>query len=117
MIATELGMVIVGSLLKHEIILFDRQSISILFLTEKYVGVPSIIKLSHPLNALLPMLVTELGMVIFRNDSQSAKAPSPMLVTESGMAICRNEEQFEKALFPMLETELGMEICFKNLQK
>ena len=39
----------------------------------------------HLLNASLPMLVTESGMVTECKDQQSSNALSPMLVTESGM--------------------------------
>ena len=41
---------------------------------------------SHPLKALLPILVTEGGMVTLVRVEQFKKAPLPMLVTEFGMA-------------------------------
>ena len=39
----------------------------------------------QPEKALLPMLVTELGMVIDVKPLQAAKAPLPMIVTDSGI--------------------------------
>ena len=43
------------------------------------------------------MVVTESGIVILVNESQSSKAPSPILITESGIVILVNESQPEKA--------------------
>ena len=43
------------------------------------------VRLLQPSKALLPMLVTELGMVMEVRLLEPWKAPSPMLVTELGM--------------------------------
>jgi len=81
--------------------------------------------------ALLPILVTELGIVnVVRDvallkvvaailvmelemdknvsDLRLKKAPTPMLVTESGMVKDTSEFTLEKALEPMVVTELGI---------
>ena len=48
----------------------------------------------HLENALLPMLVTESGMVTDCKDEQNENASSPMLVTESGMVTdCKDEQR------------------------
>jgi hypothetical protein len=62
----------------------------------------------HPLNALLPMLVTEFGMVTEVSPEQLQNAPLPMLVTELGMVTEVRLEQPRNASYPMLVTELGM---------
>ena len=48
---------------------------------------------TQPLNALPPMLVTELGMVTEVREEQPLNAHFPMLVTELGMEMEVREEQ------------------------
>ena len=81
---------------------FSRESYTVLPLsTTKEV------RLSQPLNALSPMLVTELGRVMEVRERQPSNALYPMLVTELGMVMEVREEQLLNALSPMFVKELG----------
>ena len=66
-------------------------------------------------NASLPMLVTELGIVIFVNP-EDLNALFPILVTELGMVTSVNLEHPKKVLSPMLVTEFESEISV-NLEQ
>ena len=89
MLVTELGMV---EFLHPTIsVLLDVSIIALQFLRLSYTGFPAstvmLVRLEQPLNALYPMLVTELGMVMLVRLEQSLNANSPMLVTELGMVM------------------------------
>ncbi len=58
-----------------------------------------------PENALLPILVTELGMVTLVNPLQPLNALPPILVTELGMVTLVKPEQPLNAEPPMVVTE------------
>ena len=58
-----------------------------------------------PKNALFPMLVTELGMVMELREEQPQNARSSMLVTELGRMMEVREEHSANAHSPMLVTE------------
>ena len=60
------------------------------------------------MNALPPMLVTLLGMVIEVRPEQPQNAVSPMLVTLLGMVTEVRPEHPKNAQFPMLVTLLGI---------
>ena len=62
------------------------------------------------LNALCPMLVTELGRVMEVREEQKMNASFPMLVTELPRDTEVRAEQLSNALPLMLVTELGMVI-------
>lgn len=67
----------------------------------------------QPENALLPMLITELGIVMEVRLEQFLKDESLMRVTDLGIVIEVIFVQPSKALFPMTVTELGMAIDVK----
>ena len=46
-----------------------------------------VVRLLHPLNALSPMEVTELGMVKDASEEHCMNAQSPMVVTVLGIAV------------------------------
>ena len=61
-------------------------------------------RLEQPLNAELPILVTELGMVMLVNPVHPSNAEPSMLVTELGMVISVRFVQFLNFSRPMLVT-------------
>ena len=62
------------------------------------------VRAGQRLNALFPMDVTEVGMVIVAKE-QIRNAEDPMDVTESGMVMDAREVQPENARLPMVVTE------------
>ena len=69
----------------------------------------------HPLNALLPILVTLSGMSILSKDLQPPNAFSPISVTPSGISILFKELHPLNALLPILVTLFGMSMLFNEL--
>lgn len=62
----------------------------------------------QPENTLLPMEVTEFGMVIDAKDAQSENAVSPIEVTEFGMVIEVSALQPENVNFPIRSLSLEL---------
>ena len=71
--------------------------------------------LGQPKNTDSPRSVTESGIEIEVNEVVE-KAPLPILVTELGMIICRSEVHPEKALSPIWTTVFGIEISDSDTQ-
>ena len=65
-------------------------------------GMVMLVRLSHSRNAKVPMLVTLLGMVMLVRSVQPANAEIPMLVTLLGMVMLVRLVQTTNVLFPML---------------
>jgi hypothetical protein len=57
-------------------------------------------------NALLPILVTELGIVTVVKKEQSSNASIPIVITELGIVTLVNEEQLSNARSPIVSTLL-----------
>jgi hypothetical protein len=66
-------------------------------------------------NALLPMDVTELPIVILFMTLQPENAEAPMFVTELGMVTLVKRVQSLNASLPMFVTELGMYTLVKPM--
>jgi hypothetical protein len=69
-------------------------------------------KSGHPKNALVPILVTEFGIVTDVNVSHPWNTLVPMLVNNGlvGSVTDNKESQFLNAFVPILVTELGIVI-------
>ena len=74
------------------------------------------IKEEHFLNAVFPIVVTLLGMVIDSNEKHLSNTSSPIVVTLSGMVMVVKEEHSENALFPIVVTLLGIVMDVKEEQ-
>lgn len=74
------------------------------------------VRLLHNSNALLPILVTESGMVILVRLLQEENAPAPMPVTEFVIVIFLRSVQPRNANSPILVTESGMVTLVRLLQ-
>ena len=64
----------------------------------------TLVRESHALNALSPMVVTLSGMVTLVRESHQRNALSPMAVTPSGMVTLIRKRQEANALSPMAVT-------------
>lgn len=73
-------------------------------------------KFSHPVNALSPILVTELGIITDVSEEQPSNALLPMLATEFGITTDVKEKHLRNALLPMLVTELGISADVSEVQ-
>ena len=69
-------------------------------LAKKY----QVVKDEQSLNALAPMLVTALGIIMLVSELHPLRELAPMLATDDGMVIFARREQFRKEDGPMVVT-------------
>lgn len=82
-----------------------------MFVTE--LGMVMSVRLEQLMNAPVPMLVTELGIMILVSPVQRPNTHSSIFVTELEMVMSVRLEQFQNAQVPMLVTELGIAILVR----
>ena len=115
---TELGITVF--LHPHISVLVADSTIALQLFLESYTVFPlstlMVVMPLQPENALFPIEVTELGMVIDVKPSQAWNARSPIEVTELGMVIDVKPSQLQNAELPIEATELPNVTDVKPLQ-